>query len=148
MAPYEIQDLIESVVTIDSPLLGHSNSNPLSHCDPNAQSWRDILGTSDTVKSIKSIQGTSLANKFIHLNSTDVGDSLAGGRDVDLECGAESAQGFAVIGSLLGTLITGGWGGLVAGALGGEIYGTYGPGHNCGFYDPEALKEIADAVRR
>ena len=148
LAPPEIRDRIRSIVTIDSPLLGYSDQNPLSACPPSAQSWQDILRASDTVKSIESIQGTSLAKRFAHLNSTDVGDSLVGGREVSLECGTESAGTFTLLGSILGALLTGGWGGLIAGAFGGELYGTYGPGHSCGFYDPAALGEIVDVLRQ
>ena len=148
LAPHEIRDRIRSIVTIDSPLLGYSDRNPLSVCHPSAQSWQDILRVSGTVESIESIQGTSLAKRFVHLNSTDVGDSLVGGREVELECGTESAGGLALGGAAVLTLVTGGWGGVIAGAVGGAILGTYGPGHSCGFYDPAALREIIDVLQQ
>ena len=148
LAPPEILDRIRSIVTLDSPLLGYSESNPFSACHPSAQSWEDVLGVSDVVKIISSIEGTNLAKKFVHLNSTDIGDSLWGGREVGLECGTESAVESGLVGALLGTLLTGGWSGLIAGALGGEAYGTYGPGHSCGFYDPAALREIIEVLQQ
>ena len=148
LAPRAIRDRIRSIVTIDSPLLGYSDRNPLSVCHPSAQSWQDILRVSDTVKSIEWIQGTSLPKRFVHLNSSDVGDSLVGGGEVGLECGTASAGDLAIVGGVLGTLLTGGWGGLITGAVGGGIYGTYGPGHSCGFYDPAALMEIVDVLQQ
>ena len=148
LAPPEIRHRIRSIITLDSPLLGYSKSNPLSVCRPSAQSWEDVLGVSDVVKSIESIEGTNLAKKFVNLNSTDIGDSLSGGREVSLECGTESAVESGLFGALLGILLTGGWGGLITGALGGEAYGTYGPGHSCGFYDPAALREIIDVLQQ
>ena len=148
LAPPEIRAKITSIVTIDSPLLGYASMNPLSACPSTAQSWKDIFGDSDILQSINAIQETSLAKKFVHLNSTDVGDYLVGGREVGLECGKESAVGSGLVGAVLGTVLTGGLGGFIAGAFGGELYGTYGPGHSCGFYDPAALGEIIDIVRQ
>ena len=148
LAPPDIRDRIRSIVTIDSPLLGYSDRNPISACYSSAQSWQDILRVSDTGESIETIQGTSLAKKFVHLNSTDVGDPLVGGREVRLECGTESAVGLGLLGGLLGTLLTGGWGGLIVGALAGEALGTYGPGHSCGFYDPVALRVIVGVLQQ
>ena len=147
-APHEIQSQIKSVITIDSPLFGYPQRNPFSACHPDAQSWQDILGVTDVTKSIKSIEGSLLARKFVHLNSTDIGDSLVGGDEVRLNCGKESAGDFTLLGGLIGTLVTGGLGGLIVGAAGGETYGTYGPGHSCAFYDPDALGVILDVVRQ
>ena len=146
LAPPEIRSNIASIVTIDSPLLGYPDTNPFSACPAGAQSWQDILGRTEIVRSVNSIQGTNLAQKFVHLNSTEIGDYLEGARSFSLECGQESAMQGGLIGGLLGILLTGGWGGLITGAFGGEIYGSYGPGHSCGFYDPVALREIVDIM--
>lgn len=146
LAKPEVLDSISGIITIDSPLLGDSRENPLSQCTASTQSWRDIRSDSNVVPTISSIQNGGLAERFIHLNSTDVGDSLAGGYTVDLECGGESAIAGIIVGGILG-IATGGWG-LVLGPVLGGAYGTYGPGHSCGFYDPVALQAIVDAVRR
>lgn len=141
----ETLDSISSIITVDSPLLGDSRGNPFSRCLSSVQSWQDIRGDSTVVPTISSVQNTSLAKRFVHLNSTDVGDSLAGGQTVRLDCGGESAVAGTFVGGILG-LVTGGWG-LILGPVLGNAYGTYGPGHGCGFYDPVALQAIVDSVR-
>ena len=146
IAKPEVLDSISEIVTIDSPLLGDSRGNPLSNCPDSAQSWKDIRGESNVIPAISSIQNSGLVERFIHLNSTDIGDSLAGGREVRLECGGESAVAGTIVGGILG-IVTGGWG-LVFGPVLGGAYGAYGPGHGCGFYDPVALEEITEAVRQ
>ncbi len=118
VASPEIKGKIKSVITIDSPLLGYSNENPFSNCPLTAQSWQDILGESPIVRHIESIEGTDLAAKLLHLNSTEVGDSLLGGRVIDLECKPE-------LGGVLSVIM----------------------GHACGFYDPVALDEILNILR-
>ena len=148
LASPEIRNRIRSVLTIDAPLLGYADTSPFSNCHDEASSWRDILGLSDIVTKIESIEGTVLARKFVHLNSSEIGDSLSGGREVILECGTKSAQDWGILGALFGTLVTGGWGGLIAGALAGETYGAYAAGHNCGFYDTAALGEIMHVLQR
>ena len=146
LATTRLQAKIRSIVTIDSPLLGDSRSPPTSDCSLTAQAWQDIHGETGIVQNIASIQGTALAAKFVHLNSTDIGDSFQGSRTVNLECAQESALAGSVIGGILGWL-TGGLGWLV-GAIGGNLVGWYGPGHSCGFYDPAAFGEIVEVVRR
>ena len=116
LAPPEIRSKIMSVITLDSPLLGYPAKNPFSACPATAQSWKDISGESDIFRSVKSIQGTGLIKKFVHLNSTDIGGSLQGGLSVNLECGKESRA----VGALLGTVVTGGLGGLIVGSFGRE----------------------------
>ena len=141
-----IREQIRSIITIDSPILGFTGRNPLSDCLVTAQSWQDILGESPIVRSIESIEGTDLAEKLLHLNSTDIGNSLLGGRVIELECNEQEAVLGGALGGILGAIITGGWGAIV-GAIGGGIYGEYGPGHACGFYDPVALDEIVNVLR-
>ena len=141
-----IREQIRSIITIDSPILGFIGRNPLSDCLVTAQSWQDILGESSIVRSIESIKGTDLAEKLLHLNSTDIGNSLLGGRVIELECNEQEAVLGGALGGILGAIITGGWGAIV-GAIGGGIYGEYGPGHACGFYDPVALDEIVNVLR-
>ena len=147
VAPPDVRAKINSIITIDSPLLGYDSRNPFSDCPDIAQSWQDILGESQIVPSVNSIQDTDLAEKFVHLNSTNIGQSLVGGREIHLECGTQSTGDFTILGGLLGTVLTGGWGGLITGAFTGGIYGEYGPGHNCGFYDPVALMGIVGILR-
>ena len=146
LATTRLQAKIKSIVTIDSPLLGDSRSPPTSDCSLTAQSWQDIHGETGIVQDIASIQGTALAAKFVHLNSTDIGDSFQGSRTVNLECAQESALVGTVVGGILGWL-TGGLGWLI-GAIGGNLVGLYGPGHSCGFYDPVAFGEIVEIVRQ
>ena len=83
----EVLDKIPSVVTIDSPLLGNFLRNPLSVCDGESRSWQDLTGVSSVVQEIGAIQRSELTARFVHLNSTVIGDSLAGGRTVHLGCG-------------------------------------------------------------
>ena len=146
LARPELLDSISGFITVDSPLLGDPRGNPFSNCTDSTQSWRDIRSESNVVPTISSIQNGGLDEGSIHLNSTDVGDSLAGGYTVDLECGGESAIAGTIVGGIFG-IVTGGWG-LVLGPVLGGVYGTYGLGHSCGFYDPVALQAIVDAVRR
>ena len=138
VAPPDIRSRISSIVTIDSPLLGFDIRSPRSPCPEGAQSWQDIFGRTEIVSSINSIQSTDLAKRFVNLNSTPIGDYLAGAHHLSLEC----ASGSIILGGLIGALF-GGWGGLIIGALVGE----YVPGHSCGFYDPVALEKIVDIMR-
>ncbi len=123
VAPPEIQSRITSIVTIDSPLLGHQDTNPLSSCLETAQSWQDIFGRTEIVRGVNSIQSTNLAKRFVHLNSTPIGDYLVGAHHLNLEC----AKGAMSLGGLIGAVLSG--------------------GHSCGFYDPVALEEIVDTLR-
>ena len=125
VAPPEIRSRITSIVTIDSPLQGHDFRNPLSVCPEVAQSWQDIRGRTEIVRSVNSIQSTDLAKKFVHLNSTAIGGYLAGAHHLRLEC----AEVSKILGVLIGLVLTGGL------------------DHSCGFYDPVALEEIVDTVR-
>ena len=127
LAPPEIRSKVASIVTIDSPLLGHLDRNPFSACPATAQSWQDIFGGTEIVRSINAIQRTDLAQKFVHMNSTGIGDYLDGARSVRLECRQELAMQFGLI---------------------GDLWGLLTDGHSCGFYDPEAFSEIVKILRQ
>lgn len=85
-APPDLVERMRHVITVDSPLLGNFVVSPLSECHEDPRSWQDIRGESDVVGVIESIPNSDLSGKFIHLNSTVIGDSLSGGRTVRLGC--------------------------------------------------------------
>ena len=86
LAPPELLERIKSIITVDSPLLGDPRRKPFSSCHSDTQSWSDIRGDSSVVGTIQSISRSSVVEKFIHLNSSGIGDSISGGRTVTLEC--------------------------------------------------------------
>ena len=86
IAEPDLRDRIKSIITVDSPLLG--NFITVGSCDRTSQSRKDIHRESNVVPDIASIQRSALASRFIHLNSTSIGDSLIGGRTVHLGCAA------------------------------------------------------------
>lgn len=81
-----VTEKIQAVVTLDSPLTGHPIRHPLSKCDVSAISWDDILGYTDVVSSITSIRNPHVLSKFLTINSSDIGDTLDGARDLEIAC--------------------------------------------------------------
>jgi len=125
-----VQEHIQRVVTIDSPLLSypfwdmtsctaHKSNRGISGY---GQSWQDVFGNSGVVPAIAGIKDPRVLSRFMTLRSTNVGDRLKDPAEtVDLSCGVN-----------LFWLIPFVW--LIP------------LGHDCAFSDPEGQAAIARAV--
>jgi pimeloyl-ACP methyl ester carboxylesterase len=148
-----VEEKIQKVVTVDSPLLGYPNHKPGSACSKAGPTWQDIFGNSDVVPAIGRIQNQPMVERFYAINSTEIGDTLLDhGRNLTtLNCasvrtvGGITGGGFLL--GLIGLLIGGpsgaaiiGSGTLVVGA------GAYSQGHSCAFADETTLHQISTLV--
>lgn len=141
-----VLDRIRAVVTLDSPLGGEPFRSLLSSCAFESQSWTDIRGDSDVVLTIGSVRESALLERVYNVNSTDIGDDLPGANHLQVGCAEKEALDAAERARLLGETVCPICG-LIA-AIPGAIVGAYGPGHNCAFYDSEALALISAVVNR
>jgi hypothetical protein len=145
-----VEEKIQKVVTVDSPLMGFPERNPGSICAWDEQSWQDIFGNGDTVPTIRSLQGEPAVEKFYAINSTDIGDALTETGSMNLDCALVSTAGGVYGGSFLSALVglaIGGPGGLLTFVLGtGAASSAYGVGHECVLYDETALGTISRLV--
>jgi hypothetical protein len=147
-----VEEKIQKVVTVDSPLLGFPERHPRSVCSRDAQSWQDIFGNSDMVLTISGIRNQPMVEKFYAINSTDIGDALMEDGLMTLGCASVRTAGGAKGGVVLGIL------GLLLGNPAGlldtlllltpGLVGTslYGEGHSCAFADEQALYAFSSIV--
>jgi hypothetical protein len=147
-----VEEKIQKVVTVDSPLLSFSERHPNSACPLRAQSWQDIFGNSDVVPAIGGIRNQPMVEKFYAINSTDIGDALTEKETgfMTLGCASVRTGGGAVGGSFLSTIIgaaVGGPAGLFIAIFGsGVSIGAYSHGHSCAFADETALRQISTLI--
>lgn len=135
---------IQSVITIDSPLLGDSRTPPGTLCSTTGPSWSDIHGQSAVVPAILSLADTPEARKIHSINATNIGDVVPGSYWWDAGCaGNENQTVLGIFGGLLVFLNPlAGLVGFVAGEMSG--YGLdLEAGHSCAFYDPVSLSKVA-----
>ena len=117
LVPLAVQDRLQAVVTLDSPLQGTSFRGPLSSCLATDVAWQDIAGNTHVVVDIGALRSSSVVSKLFAINSTEVGDHVPGSYFWESGC-----------------------------AVGGTLLGLLTGGHSCSFYDDESLTKISALV--
>ena len=84
--PESVKRYIQSVVTLDSPLLGFDKKNPFSGCAKGSEAWQDILGDTQVVREITSIEDKDILDRLFAINSSHIGDKIPDTRSLLVDC--------------------------------------------------------------
>jgi pimeloyl-ACP methyl ester carboxylesterase len=146
-----IDNHLRKVITIDSPLRGRVVPNILFACTSKySESIADIEGQTRVIADIERISDLPVASKFLHINSTQIGDEIPNVELIQLECEPTSTGEFSLFGAFLGFLVGGPLGamaGAEAGYLGGSVADTIA-GHGCAFSDMLSIERISKEIHQ
>ncbi len=139
MAAEYVQDRIQAVITIDSPLQSTTLKNPLSSCLSTDAVWRDIAGETDVVSKIADLRTSSGVSKLFAINSTQVGGYVPGSYFWKAGCAGSGGLLAGLLSSLICPLCA------PAFIIGGAAIDLQA-GHSCAFYDDSSLAKISAVV--